>query len=168
MMKGEKGITLIALVITIIVMLILVAVTVSFAVNGGLFSKANTASDDTRMAQINEAIALTKADLYTDYYDPTNLSTTATISGKTKSGVLTTYKAAAPASASDDTVKAVVDRINYYLDSVDEDPVGPNTLKVKLATTNGYTAGVFKFEQDGTVKLGENPMKTIDCDFWHN
>ena len=41
--KNNKGITLIALVITIIVMLILVAVTIAMAVDGGLFSKATYA-----------------------------------------------------------------------------------------------------------------------------
>ena len=38
--KTQKGITLIALVITIIVMLILVGVTRSMAINGGLFGYA--------------------------------------------------------------------------------------------------------------------------------
>ena len=45
--KIQKGITLIALVITIIVMLILVGVTISMAINGGLFSYAKKAAKDT-------------------------------------------------------------------------------------------------------------------------
>ena len=49
-LKTQKGITLIALVITIIVMLILVAVTISMAVNGGLFEKAGKAAGDTKNA----------------------------------------------------------------------------------------------------------------------
>ena len=44
-MRGQKGITLVALVITIIVMLILVAVSVTVAINGGLFDQAKTASN---------------------------------------------------------------------------------------------------------------------------
>ena len=50
MNKGKntaKGITLIALVITIIVMLILVGVTISMALNGGLFGYAKKAARDT-------------------------------------------------------------------------------------------------------------------------
>ena len=47
-MKNEKGITLIALIITIIVMLILVGVTINVALNGGLFNKAKTASEQTQ------------------------------------------------------------------------------------------------------------------------
>ena len=49
-LKTQKGITLIALVITIIVMLILVAVTISMAINGGLFEKAGKATGDTKNA----------------------------------------------------------------------------------------------------------------------
>lgn len=47
---SNKGITLIALVITIIVMLILVAVTISMAVNGGLFEYAGKATGETQNA----------------------------------------------------------------------------------------------------------------------
>lgn len=47
---SNKGITLIALIITIIVMLILVAVTINMAVNGGLFEKAGQAVGQTQNA----------------------------------------------------------------------------------------------------------------------
>lgn len=48
--KTQRGITLIALVITIIVMLILVGVTISMAVNGGLFEYAGRAASETNKA----------------------------------------------------------------------------------------------------------------------
>ena len=54
MMKGQKGITLVALVITIIVMLILVGVSITVALNGGLFSNAKTAANDTAEARNSE------------------------------------------------------------------------------------------------------------------
>ncbi len=54
-----KGITLIALIITIIVMLILVGVTISVALNGGLISKAQEAKTKTGEAQIQERDLLT-------------------------------------------------------------------------------------------------------------
>lgn len=54
MMKGQKGITLVALVITIIVMLILVGVSVTFALNGGLFDAANQAKDQTNEKLVEE------------------------------------------------------------------------------------------------------------------
>lgn len=47
MMRKENGITLIALVITIIVMLILVGVTITMAINGGLFTYASNAAKGT-------------------------------------------------------------------------------------------------------------------------
>ena len=50
MMKEQKGITLVALVITIIVMLILVGVSITFALNGGLFTNAKDAANNTAEA----------------------------------------------------------------------------------------------------------------------
>lgn len=58
-MKRQKGITLIALIITIIVMLILVGVTVTTAINGGLFKKAKEGKEGTRAEGI-----ITKRDLW--------------------------------------------------------------------------------------------------------
>ena len=46
MFKNEKGITLIALVVTIIILLILAGVTISLAItNGGLFDKTRSAAN---------------------------------------------------------------------------------------------------------------------------
>lgn len=53
-MRGQKGITLVALVITIIVMLILVGVSVTAAVNGGLFKKAQQGATGTSTAANEE------------------------------------------------------------------------------------------------------------------
>ena len=56
MKNKEKGITLIALIITIIVMLILVGVTINVALNGGLFEKAKNASDQTQRESDREQL----------------------------------------------------------------------------------------------------------------
>ena len=53
-MKTQKGITLVALVITIIVMMILVGVSVTVALNGGLFSTAQQAVADTETERDKE------------------------------------------------------------------------------------------------------------------
>ena len=53
-LKQKNGITLIALVITIIVMLILVAVTINMAVNGGLFTYAGNAARETETKKQEE------------------------------------------------------------------------------------------------------------------
>lgn len=51
MMKEQKGITLVALVITIIVMLILVGVSITVALKGGLFTSAKDAANNTKEAR---------------------------------------------------------------------------------------------------------------------
>lgn len=66
MKRGERGITLIALIITIIVMLILVAVTVNVALNGGLFSTTKEAAVRTEKELIRERAEAVKATLYAD------------------------------------------------------------------------------------------------------
>ena len=53
-MKTQKGITLIALIITIIVMLILVGVSVSVALNTGLFKTAQGVAKNTQIASEEE------------------------------------------------------------------------------------------------------------------
>ena len=55
-MKNQKGITLIALIITIIIMLVLVGVTVSFVSNGGLISKAKQAAKQTQIEADKELL----------------------------------------------------------------------------------------------------------------
>ena len=77
-MKGQKGITLVALIITIIVMLILVAVTISVALNGGLFDNARKARRETKIAQVKEAMALAKAEILSDYYANTDNASSVT------------------------------------------------------------------------------------------
>ena len=49
-MRGQKGITLVALIITIIVMLILVAVTVAVVVNSNLIGQAEKAANGYKNA----------------------------------------------------------------------------------------------------------------------
>lgn len=57
MKKDKKGITLIALIITIIVMLILVGVTVTTAINGGLFESARRAATKTQIEVDKEKLS---------------------------------------------------------------------------------------------------------------
>ena len=63
--RQNKGITLIALIITIIVMLILVAVTINMAINGGLFEKAGEAVSDTKN-EINKEQTLANGQITVD------------------------------------------------------------------------------------------------------
>lgn len=59
MLKGQNGITLVALVITIIVLLILASVTISLTLgNNGLFNLAKNAGKNYTNASKNEMQAL--------------------------------------------------------------------------------------------------------------
>ena len=62
MFKSEKGITLVALVITIVILIILATVSISFAVNGGLFDKAQRGADMYKNSAEDEAQTLNVVD----------------------------------------------------------------------------------------------------------
>ena len=62
-MKKQSAITLIALIITIIIMMILVGVTVTVALNGGLFRTANEAAIKKEIARMQEELFLIRAEL---------------------------------------------------------------------------------------------------------
>ena len=62
--KNNKGITLVALVITIIVLLILAMVSIKIAIDGGLITKSNEAVTTYDEAKIKESIQLAVAQCY--------------------------------------------------------------------------------------------------------
>ena len=66
--KEENGITLVALVVTIIILLILAGVTVYFAVNGGLIGKVEEAVDKSNQAGQSETNVLNQAVSEIDKY----------------------------------------------------------------------------------------------------
>lgn len=81
MLKEQKGITLVALIITIIVMLILAGVSISLVVGeNGVLTQANEADVKTRKGAAKQAVELAFADLVMQYYgDTTKGSTVYTI-----------------------------------------------------------------------------------------
>ncbi len=71
-MKDQKGITLIALVITIIVLLILAGVSIAMLTgDNGILTKAGTASQKSIAGEVEEAIKLGVADIVANQKDPT-------------------------------------------------------------------------------------------------
>lgn len=78
MLKSSKGITLVALVITIIVLLILAGVTISILFNDDIAGKAQTAVDTYKNAESNEQLQLDELQnrvntLWNKYYkEPTS------------------------------------------------------------------------------------------------
>lgn len=72
MFKEEKGITLVALVITIIVLLILAGVSIAMLTgDNGILNKATTAKDETGKSQVTEAVSLAISEIMANKVDPT-------------------------------------------------------------------------------------------------
>ena len=70
MLKENKGVTLVALVITIIVLLILAGVTLSMVMgDSGIFGKANKASADTAISSAKDAVRLATLEAVTEQYN---------------------------------------------------------------------------------------------------
>lgn len=71
-MKKNKGITLISLVVTIVILIILSGVTINFAIgNKSIFSNAKLAKEETKRSQILEYLDLKLLDEQTKYYSET-------------------------------------------------------------------------------------------------
>ncbi len=67
--KTSRGITLVALVITIIILLILAGISISSLTGNGLFPKAEIAKENTRGANVKEQVELWKIEKKTNEYD---------------------------------------------------------------------------------------------------
>lgn len=129
MFKQEKGVTLVALVITIIVLLILAGVSIAMTSGqNGIFTKANTAVVRDAISSGKDAVTLKATDNLSEYYDKTY------VSGSSSTSTATTAKEAALAAASattsntkieiyeaaDDKIVVKYDDKNYAVGTVDE------------------------------------------------
>lgn len=76
-MKEQKGITLVALVITIIVLLILAGVSLSIiSGDDGILTNASKAKDETAASTAKEAVAMKIQTLMSEYYEGVYVSNT--------------------------------------------------------------------------------------------
>jgi type II secretory pathway pseudopilin PulG len=70
--KNERGITLVALVVTIVVLLILAGITIMYVMSdNGVFGRANQAKTETNKSVVEEAVLMAIGDLYGEIYAPT-------------------------------------------------------------------------------------------------
>lgn len=69
-MKRQNGITLVALVITIIILLILAGISIAALSNQGLFQKSTKAGEETNKAAKNEQNTLTEYENVLNEYLP--------------------------------------------------------------------------------------------------
>ncbi len=69
-MRNQRGITLIALVITIIVLLILAGVSIAMLTGeNGILTRASQSADETAISAAKEAVALAINEALTEYYE---------------------------------------------------------------------------------------------------
>ncbi len=132
-LRTEKGITLIALVITIIVMLILVGVSVTVALNGGLFDTAKEAAEGTASKR-NEELELSSGKV--------------TINGEEYNSIDEYVKGSGNGTGGEkyETIDVETNCEKYYANlDEDEDPEGiiyidkANTKSGSWETNNGYS-----------------------------
>lgn len=70
--NGQSGITLIALVVTIVVLLILAGITITFVLSdGGIFSTAQKAGEKTNEGAVRDYATNAMAAIVAQYYDST-------------------------------------------------------------------------------------------------
>ena len=129
--RKNKGITLIALIITIIVMLILVGVTVNVALNGGLFDTAKQATERTETAMIQEELSVIEATMNADIL--ANPEKYTVINDEAGGAVMAT---------------TILQELQKYF-VVDE----------KYITEDGNALDLAKIEQDGLASFNSNEMK---------
>ncbi len=81
---NENGITLIALVVTIVVLLILAGITITYVLaDGGIFSEAQNAAKATTAGSIQDYASQMQVAVMTDYYTKTAVGGEATITDST-------------------------------------------------------------------------------------
>ena len=67
-MKEQKGITLVALVITIIILIILAGISIASLTNSGLFTRAQEAKNASENGMVNENTSLNEYENYMTNY----------------------------------------------------------------------------------------------------
>ena len=87
--KNQKAITLIALIITIILLLILAGISISALTGTGIFERANKAKLETKMSQIEEFATMKIYELYTENVNNMDAVNDATITTALKSELQT-------------------------------------------------------------------------------
>lgn len=107
-MKNNKGITLIALVITIIVLLILAGVTIAMlSGDNGILTKASKAVEDTDEADKKEEVSRAINELMTEYYDAKYVSNTLTPADQTSADYVLANIANKTTATADKTARTI-------------------------------------------------------------
>lgn len=121
-MRNERGITLIALVVTIVVLLILAGVTITYALgDNGIFGTAKKAEVASIKATFSDAVCTAQAECLIKQHDP------------------------------DDTVPAEKDALLALVTNYIPDSWKANTTAATLAFTDGKLAGTISYAKDAST-----------------
>ena len=137
MMKGNRGVTLVALVITIIVLLILAGVSISLVVgDNGVLSQAVNAANQTNLSTVEEQMGLAVSSAVANYVDDKYLG-----------------------RSSDEPSTVTVGDIETYLDTPED--LNPNmssgvTITDITAFSDSTGSGVPEGQREATVTLSYN------------
>ncbi len=147
-MKNQKGITLIALVITIIVLLILAGVSIAMLTGqNGILTKASGASDKSAVAEVDEAIRLGLAEILANHMDPTFKDT-----DKDENGVGNKVNA--------DNIKVAVQKNNSNIEKLKDTEFGTSSETDDIVVTYTYKGKSYVWKI-GTVETASEG-KTVN------
>ncbi len=146
-MREQKGITLVALVITIIVLLILAGVTIA-ALSGpnGILSNSVKSNEETAKSQAKEAVSMAISELLTNYY----VTQTTTASNPTD------------ISASDIGAQVTANYPDFTVTATADDGITMtiNGISVKVALTKQTNTGTDTSTAPTTWKVGNATIVT--------
>ena len=151
-MKSNKGITLVALVITIIVLLILAGVSISLVVGeNGVLTQATGASDTTKIAQMKEAMGLAisscQADYFNAYANNASASWKTYINGGTLNDALSKqgyYLHSAANTVATSSIELNEDGVTFLITAIEGDTT-KDRLKVVIKGTSGTSISVVSY-----------------------
>lgn len=136
-MKKQNGITVIALVITMIVMLILACVSIIFAIgNNGIITKATKTELEVTKGDVQEELTLLVSDLFLRRYaeDGTEMEIT-----------------------SEDIVKYLDEDIKLFINSPKEKNESGDTVSIIVDDHKGFTKNGYHYYMIDVSKLNKTP-----------
>ena len=166
-MRNQKGITLVALVITIIVLLILAAVTIA-ALGGsnGILTNASNAQVQNELGEAKDLIKLAVNEGINEYYTSTYVNGSAENASLNYSGTTVANNVKAHVLAKIDAAKSQITAhgtaLIYVAGSSDTDlPADPSTVtKIQIVSQNRKAAAEATIGSDGTLGQWSN-LETI-------
>ena len=146
--KKNKGITLVALVITIIILLILAGISISALTNTGIFGKAKDAKSKSELADAQEKITLLEHEWQMESASNTNATLGEFLAEKVKDKTIDSYE------AEGSNYKVY---IKGYVGTFDKD--GKLVGKVEKAGPRPTISNITIKSEDGSTDVADNSQK---------